>query len=59
MHRFQRHLSRTAAAGSLAAVATLMTAVPAHAEGIIKHPGDHPSYGVELEPHGLLAWDNY
>jgi hypothetical protein len=36
-----------------------LTAAPAHAAGIIKNPGDHPAYSVELEPHGLLAWDNY
>jgi hypothetical protein len=58
MRRFQPQFSRTLAAGSLAALATLTTAA-ARAEGIIKHPGDHPDYGVELEPHGLLEWDNY
>lgn len=58
MRRSQRHLSCTLAAGTLAALATL-TAAPARAEGIIKNPGDHPKYAVELEPHGLLQWDNY
>lgn len=28
----------------------------AHAQNIIKHPGDHPDYSVELEPHLLLGW---
>ena len=28
----------------------------ARAESIIKNPGDHPTYSVELEPHGLLGW---
>lgn len=28
----------------------------ANAESIIKTPGDHPSYSVELEPHGILGW---
>lgn len=28
----------------------------ANAESIIKNPGDHPSYSVELEPHALLGW---
>lgn len=32
---------------------------PAHAAGIIKNPGDHPDYSVELEPHGLLDWDQH
>ena len=45
-------------AGSLTVVAALTT-TPAHAEGIIKNPGDHPKYAVELEPHALLDWDNY
>jgi hypothetical protein len=57
MRRFQR-LSCALVASSLAALATL-TAAPARAEGIIKNPGDHPKYAVELEPHGLLQWDNY
>ena len=26
------------------------------AESIIKSPGDHPSYSVELEPHAVLGW---
>src|SRR5512140_1015887 len=57
MRRSQRHLTALAA-GSLAILATLTT-VDARAEGIIKNPGDHPKYSVELEPHGLLDWDNY
>ena len=32
------------------------TAQDAHAESIIKSPGDHPKYHVELEPHVLLGW---
>lgn len=28
----------------------------AHAENIIKNPGDHPDYHVEIEPHVLLGW---
>jgi hypothetical protein len=30
----------------------------ARADDTIKHPGDHPSYSVEAEPHILLGWDN-
>jgi hypothetical protein len=30
----------------------------AAAETVIKNPGDHPSYTVEIEPHGLLGWAN-
>jgi hypothetical protein len=36
----------------------LSFAVPASADDTIKHPGDHPSYSVEIEPHVLLGWDN-
>jgi hypothetical protein len=32
------------------------TATPARAESIIKNPGDHPNYSVELEPHLNLGW---
>lgn len=28
----------------------------ARAESIIKSPGDHPPYRVELEPHGLIGY---
>lgn len=36
--------------------APLLAAAPADAESIIKRPGQHPRYSVELEPHLLLAW---
>ena len=29
----------------------------ARADDTIKHPGDHPTYKVEAEPHLLLGWD--
>jgi hypothetical protein len=32
---------------------------PAHAQSIIKNPGDHPDYKVELEPHGVFGWANH
>jgi hypothetical protein len=41
----------------LAAVLFLSTR-SAHADDTIKHPGDHPHYVVELEPHALFAWNN-
>lgn len=28
----------------------------ARADDTIRRPGDHPTYSVELEPHGLLDW---
>lgn len=27
----------------------------ARADGLIRHPGQHPDYGFELEPHGLFG----
>jgi hypothetical protein len=38
--------------------ATVAPAAPAHAQSIIKNPGDHPNYGVELEPHLDFGWAN-
>lgn len=57
MHRFARLLAPVCAATALSALTFATTDV--HAAGIIRNPGDHPSYGVELEPHLLLAWDNH
>ncbi|HEX8793885.1 MAG TPA: hypothetical protein VF765_23240 [Polyangiaceae bacterium] len=34
----------------------LAISAPAAADDTIKHPGDHPDYSVELEPHGLVGW---
>jgi hypothetical protein len=28
------------------------------ADDTIRHPGDHPNYSVEIEPHLLFGWDN-
>jgi len=45
----------------VAAVATvalvLLAASSAQAEGIIKRPGDHPRYTVEVEPHAVFGFD--
>lgn len=43
----------------LVAAAALAVAPPAQADSIIKNPGDHPDYSVELEPHGLLGWQRH
>jgi hypothetical protein len=44
----------------LAGVVFLMTFLvggpTAHAQSLIKNPGDHPPYKVELEPHLALGW---
>jgi hypothetical protein len=46
-----------AVAGALAA-GIAFTAAPstAHADDTIRHPGDHPHYHLELEPHVSLGW---
>jgi hypothetical protein len=43
-----------AALGALAV--TIFGAHPAAADDTIKHPGDHPKYVVEIEPHGVFDW---
>ena len=35
-----------------------LTALDASARSVIKLPGAHPRYDVELEPHLLVAWDH-
>ena len=42
---------------SLAVAAMLVSPCAARAEeSIIKNPGDHPRYGIELEPHVLFGY---
>jgi hypothetical protein len=36
----------------------LSLAANGHAQSIIKSPGDHPSYVVEIEPHLEVGWAN-
>lgn len=36
----------------------ILSAGAARADDTIKHPGDHPHYSVELEPHVLLGWNS-
>ena len=50
-------MKRTKIASCFAALALLAAAGDARAESPIKTPGDHPSYTVELEPHGLFGYD--
>lgn len=33
-----------------------LAATDARADDTILHPGDHPTYGFELEPHGTFGW---
>ena len=44
------------ALATLVAITGLAAATDARAESIIKNPGDHPTYSVELEPHAVLGW---
>lgn len=56
-----RKFSTTLTSGLVAAAVAIgltLSAGSAHAAGIIKNPGDHPDYSVELEPHGILAWSH-
>jgi hypothetical protein len=41
-----------------AAVLGVAFAGDARADDTIKHPGDHPLYKVEIEPHLLFGWDS-
>ncbi len=38
--------------------AVTLLASTSHAQSIIKNPGDHPDYKVELEPHLDFGWAN-
>ena len=37
----------------------LAVSTPAAADSIIKQPGNHPDYHVDIEPHGILGWGFY
>jgi hypothetical protein len=43
------------------ALALAVVALPgsASAESIIKRPGDHPKYSVELDPHLVIGWGGW
>ncbi len=50
-------MKRSAAVLALLAMSTiLLDAAPARADDTINHPGDHPKYTVEIEPHLILGW---
>jgi hypothetical protein len=55
-----RAFSKFSLRSTLAAVAAFASftaaAGGALADDTIKHPGDHPRYSVEIEPHGLVGW---
>lgn len=47
---------RSLIGASLVALFLWAVAMPASAQNLIKRPGAHPDYGVELEPHLVLQW---
>ncbi|HWL89079.1 MAG TPA: hypothetical protein VNO21_24925 [Polyangiaceae bacterium] len=53
-----RTIGRSTAAAAFL-LAALGTGATAHADDTIKHPGDHPDYKLEIEPHGLFAWEDF
>jgi hypothetical protein len=59
--RPRRLLARVAALASLVLAVTLVLAIArpreARADDTIKHPGDHPNYSFEIEPHAVFGWD--
>lgn len=48
-----------AAAPLLLLAAAAVSTRTARGDDTIKHPGDHPQYAVEIEPHGAWGWTNY
>jgi hypothetical protein len=63
MRRIRPHKSPTRPLGAaaffvLAVIVALVVDSPARADDTIKHPGDHPAYNFEAEPHLLFGWDN-
>src|SRR5690348_16221437 len=49
-----------AAVPFVAALAVASAPSVAHADTtIIKQPGEHPDYHVDIEPHGILGWGFY
>jgi len=63
-NRSQRSATRPQGAAAffalsvLVALVALAVASPVRADDTIKHPGDHPAYAFEAEPHVLLGWDD-
>jgi hypothetical protein len=51
-----RPIGSVSLCAAAAAASVLLAGLPAQAQSIIKRPGDHPKYVVELEPHGLVQY---
>ena len=56
--RARRHATLLKRAAAPFAVICALSA-NAHADDTIKHPGDHPHYAVEIEPHVLFGWADF
>jgi hypothetical protein len=57
--KMTRNVKRSRVQAGVAAAVILVgvfASAGARADDTIKRPGDHPTYSVELEPHGLLDW---
>jgi hypothetical protein len=50
---------RGAISALLFSAAAVVCARSAKGDDTIKHPGDHPKYAVEIEPHGVWGWTHY
>jgi hypothetical protein len=51
--------TRAAVAAITVLSGALAGADAARADDTIKHPGEHPHYAVEIEPHVLWGWTHY
>ncbi len=49
-------MSRTAIGIATTVLACLTVTLPGRAATVVKTPGEHPHYSVELEPHLVLDW---
>jgi hypothetical protein len=50
--------ARFALPALLVTLAIGVAPAPAAAQSIIKQPGNHPNYSLEIEPHLVFQWDN-
>jgi hypothetical protein len=58
--RTLRHFHLNAVAVAVLVVLALLSPTrTALADDTVKHPGDHPHYAVELEPHLLYGWNGH
>src|SRR5688572_13062301 len=57
-HLVARLLNSALKIGLCAALLLVCGAGTASAQSVIKQPGNHPNYSVEIEPHIALQWTN-